>query len=607
MKRLSDSNRQIVGIARATLALIVCLGIFIAPAGVVPVQAAGTLTVTILAGDNLVVDSNVLSPSTYAPSVATVAGKFCNTGDVDLPGVQGFIGDYSGNTPGTYPARSTADGTFQSQHPLLVQGGGSYSYTHVGGQAGHADATRFIGTLAPGACKVEYWHFVYPRRENPDNTGPDPVWGLTRDPSDDLWLNFDIWGTSIEGSGNNATKKMTMRNEISAMANKIKPNPSGHWFNTDSTTVPPGETITSNGILYDLGVPNKGFDNDGNFTYDFNAWMQPFGAPSFDPSCFRLIRTSTTITVSRSGGNPTMIITATDQIYFTNLPEDNNGAIGNVAYTFLSLGGPCSLALSPYQEVASGADNEKFNGDYGTGIPPVTSSTVEVSASKLDSPDPVAVGNDITYQIPFTNTGTAAAGRPDYGVPVVISDTIPTGTQYVAGSAAASNTPNGGYDIRFSTNGGTTWSMTEPAPASVTTIQWWLKTQLAASASGKVQFQVTVPGGYTGNPLLPNTACLSFGGGACFANPSATTLVEGSNSVSGQVWKDENRNATKDDGANMGIGAITLKLYYDAGTIGVLDAADTLIKTTESAATPDGTYSFSGLPDGGRPHAMLGC
>jgi len=56
------------------------------------------------------------------------------------------------------------------------------------------------------------------------------VWGSSVKPDDDLYLYFDIWGSANDGSGTiyaDDTRKMTMRNEISAMANKIKPNPNG--------------------------------------------------------------------------------------------------------------------------------------------------------------------------------------------------------------------------------------------------------------------------------------------------------------------------------------------------------------------------------------------
>ena len=242
------------------------------------------------------------------------------------------------------------------------------------------------------------------------NAGNQPTWGQTRLTSDDLSLGLDIWASGQGVLTANVHQTMTVRNEISAMANKIKPNPDGAWFNTNTNVVEAGDVITSNGILYELGVVNQGFDNDGNFTPDFNAWVQPIGDPSYDPSCFRLIRVSGVITVSRGGGNPDTIIPFTDQMYFTNLPSDNNGVRGLVFYTFQALGGVCATSLSPYQEVASGSNNEKFNGDYGTGIPPVVSSAPDVAVDKTGNVTTTA-GGRITYTIAFNNiNGTQAAG-----------------------------------------------------------------------------------------------------------------------------------------------------------------------------------------------------
>ena len=41
----------------------------------------------------------------------------------------------------------------------------------------------------------------------------------------------------------------------------------------------------------------------------------------------------------------------------------------------------------------------------------------------------------VTYDMTVTNNGTTPLGMNQYGVPVVISDAIPTGTTYVAGTA----------------------------------------------------------------------------------------------------------------------------------------------------------------------------
>lgn len=96
-----------------------------------------------MAGYNLVVDSNVQSPSTFGPSAATVAGKVCNTSADPINNVMLNIGDYAHLTPGIYPARNSADAAFQAEHPALANSG-SYAYTHEGGRAGLSDATRPI-------------------------------------------------------------------------------------------------------------------------------------------------------------------------------------------------------------------------------------------------------------------------------------------------------------------------------------------------------------------------------------------------------------------------------------------------------------------------------
>jgi hypothetical protein len=162
-------------------------------------------------------------------------GRLCNTTGGTVTNVYGSIGTFGTNTPGVYPARATdAGGPFDTQYPHLAGTPGQYSFTHVGGQLGISDASRFLGNLAPGECKVQYWHFTYPRRSNlvasNDNAGPNAIWGSTNVKTDDLSLQFDVWARDQTNTNNgNASWTMTMRNEISAMANKIKPNPNRGW------------------------------------------------------------------------------------------------------------------------------------------------------------------------------------------------------------------------------------------------------------------------------------------------------------------------------------------------------------------------------------------
>ncbi len=596
-------------------------------------RATAELTVSIDTAYNLVVDSNVTSPSTYAPRVATVYGTFCNDGDTSLSNVYGYIGNYDGGnnpTPGLYPARNSADVNFSNEYPWAANTG-NYAFTHIGGTA---DASRHIGDLDPGECKVQYWHFTYPACANtaagaavapPCSTTPS--WGDSVKPEDDLWLEFDVWATGIDtGSdtprNDNARWRMTLRNEISAMANKIKPNPDGRWFNTDTSIIVPGQVITTNGILYTLGNVRQGFDNDENFTPDYNAWLQPFGDPSYDPSCFRLIRTSTVLTVSRSAGQPDLILNVDDlnphptyggPLYFTNLPPDNNGVDGEVRYTFLALNGPCSVPISPYQEVASGSDNEKFNGDYGTGIPTIQSSAPEVTISKT-GPDTVGENVQFTYSIPFENTSdTYSAGLTlnsgGVNMPLVIREEVPDGLQYEASSAATGNTnptdcTSDCYTIRYSTDSGATWSTTDPGnpisthPDNIVKIEWWLTNPLPTNGTGVVTFQARVPTGYIaggGDPFIVNEACANFGAGTDFACATDVTMVTGNNSVGDYVWADDNANGLQ-DGGETGIADITVWLYWDVNGDGLLDDGDLLI--AEDVTDVNGTYGFADLPDG---------
>ncbi len=568
-------------------------------------RAAGTLTVEIITGYNLVVDSNVSSPSTYGPSVATVAGKFCNAGGGDLHDVQAHIGDYASGTPGIYPVRSSTE--FTTAHPALINTG-DYSFSHLGGVLGTADATRYIGTLADGECVYQYWHFVYPRcsySEEPPCSDV-PTWGDSVKPEDDLWLTFDIWGTSANELPVSDTRRMTMRNEISAMANKIEPNPDGYWINTNSDIIKPGETITSNGILYEFGNINQGFDNDGDLVPDYNAWAQPIGDTGYDPSCFRLIRTSGVLTVSRSA-KPDMIIPFTDQLYFSNLPDDNTGVIGNVYYTFMALNGPCVSAMTPYQEVASGYDNEKFNADYGLGIPPLVSEGPAVSLDKTGNVAITTEGQPVTYTLSFTNAPDGeSAGLPLYNMPLVLSDTIPPSTTYRAGSAdfILGAWAVNGATILYSTDNAATWTITEPVPAGeVTHIQWWLNDSMPAGESGEASFSVQVDAVYApvggSSAYVENCSDLRFDGAAPFAEACDTILISGDNSIGDYVWQDDNSNGVQDDGGTTGINGVAVSLYLDRNGDGLLDADDLFVDNVSTfTSIENGYYTFTNLPDG---------
>ncbi len=578
---------------------------------------AGNLRIELIAGYNFVVRSNIESQPGTSPRSAYLAAKFWNDGTEPLTNVVAHIGDFDygiNPTPGIYPLSDT------NNHPNLVGPiGGSFALTHEGGLMGAADATRYLGKIKPGESVAVYWLVSYPLVDENGNA----VHGPSVKPDDDLSLRFDVWGEAYDQGTlytANTSREVYMRRMLQAQANKIFPNNANKvpqeyldllqiyaptWTNSVNDGSP-GTSFTTEGYWYDLGNINQGFDNTGDLVPDYNAWMQPVGDPSiFDPSCFRLVGTKTLLVIKRSGGEPDLVIIAEDQLYFSNLPPDNTGGIGLVIYEFMPLRSGCTSQMTPYQAVASGKDNEKFNGDYGAMLGEGLFSTPSsATINKEVDQETAGAGSNLLYTITFTNSGIVAVGQPEVGLPLVVGDSIPEGAVYVAGTAAANNLlPDGvaEYLIFYSTNNGTSWLITEPSPASnVTDIQWWLSDELPTNTYGAVTFEVTVVS-EDPPPIIHNVAGLSFGNTVPFAEDDAVTLILGDYLISGTVFADTGdgdgvAGNGEQDGEEPGISNIAVRLYYDVSGNGVLDGNAILFATVET--DEDGNYAFTGLPDG---------
>ena len=572
------------------------------------------LRVEISAAPNFVVDSNVGTPASYAPRAAYIGATFYNDGTNSLTDVFANIGKYNGgvgSTPGVYDAKvnpNTAGTTLT----------GTFALTHEGGSGGVADATRYLGTLTPGQSVTVYWLVSYPVMDQ--SPTPKPVFGSNSTSDDDLSLNYDVWASAVRAGSPltaNQQKTATLRSEISAMANKIFPNSANKvpveyqellqkyapQWDTAKADGSPGTSITMEGVWYDMGVVNGGYDANGDLVPDNDLWMQPVGDASlFDAGCMRLSQTFTLLIVKlKTGGD--LVLTDTDKLYYTDLPE-NNGVVGYVRYDFLPLSAPCSMQLTPYQEAASGKNNEKFNGDYGSGgVPPVSTTTSAVTMAKSSSLSVADPGQTNFYAIAYTNSGTNTLGDPLGGMPLVISDRIPTGVTYVAGSAAISNVPAGAtnYTILYSVNGGSTWTNGEPAAATnVTDLQWWLNDVLATGATGVVRFQARVRSPYNFSPVIINTGKLSFGSSAAFLESSVSTRVTGTNQLGDTVYLDNGAGGGYfgnkiQEGGEQGISNVLVSLYWDANTNGIQDVGDVLLRTASTAT--NGYYMFTNLPD----------
>ncbi len=137
---------------------------------------------------------------------------------------------------------------------------------------------------------------------------------------------------------------------------------------------------------------------------------------------------------------------------------------------------------------------------------PALAATADVSVSKVDSPDPVVAGSNITYTITVTNTGPDAASN------VSFADTTPAGTTFVLVTPGASWTcpplPVGGT--------GTQTCFNPSVPVGTSTITLVLNVS-AATPNGTI---------------ITNTASVASTDDAVIANNSAsatTTVSAGAN------------------------------------------------------------------------------
>jgi uncharacterized repeat protein (TIGR01451 family) len=616
-----------------------------------PGWAMAALTVSDLTAPNIVGDSNVGS-TLQGPQAFTIGSKFCNTGTTALNNVFAYIGD--GTTPGTFVGTICPAG---GGAPQTSCGSGGSLYTSPAGglklamtDTDASDATRYVGSLAAGACKTVYWQVKYPTL----GANSVPVWGKGSGPGnelDDLRLNFTTWGTALDNT--NATLSATLsefvivRNEISASANKLLPQGGTVTTSPASGSVGPGEVITVTFSNVDFGSLGAGFDVLNNTTgantasgdgiADNDFWFQPIGeadmggttssnTANWDPHKFRLSKVKVRLRANGGGNCPNVRVPTTNKIPSVPDPLDPDGDgwiedkwhfynmtntygdcswTGDYSYTLIALGTTGNVTLSPYQEAASGSDNEKYNGDYcgdnpgnnttlckvltsaGTGNPTLAKAVDKASAVS---------GSNLSYTLTYGNTSANIVGQPDSGLPVSIRDAIPANTTYVAGSAncpAPASPPVVGATapyctLFYSTNNGSTWTLTEPSAASVTNLRWDLTYPIPASVGtsyGTVGFQVTTSAVYSGSTC--NIGQVEIADGSVLNQSQVCTTLGTGAALGDKAWVDSNGNGIQ-DGGETGLNGVTVNLRK---------ASDNSLVGTATTAG-GGLYSFSGLaPD----------
>jgi uncharacterized repeat protein (TIGR01451 family) len=153
--------------------------------------------------------------------------------------------------------------------------------------------------------------------------------------------------------------------------------------------------------------------------------------------------------------------------------------------------------------------------------------SADVSVTKTDSPDPVVVGNNITYTITVTNNGASDAQT------LSLSDAVPANTTLVSVT-----TPSG-------------WSRTDAVPAGGTGTLTFTRATQAASASSIFTVVVNVNAGTANGTTITNTANVS----SATTDPTpgnnsaiATTLVQSNADVA--ISKTRSPNTASIDAGN---------------------------------------------------------
>ena len=416
------------------------------------------LTVEIISAPFAVTDSN--KPGVEGPRVATLGARVVNSSGVIVPNVSVRIGN--GVTPGVF---------------ATVSGGGL-------GMLDAKDSTHFLNDMGAGAKATNYWPVTYPA-------------------TFDVTYPYTVWATTPSGCSASATSNITTQSEISASANKMLPK--GAILQVYPSQVTPGGLINVQITGFELGTIGQG----PKPLSPQDAWLQPIGNRTFDPTCMRLVKSE--VKLNSISSTPFV-----DQLYFSGLKGYRSNSGDYVRYTFLSLR-DCSTTIRPYQEAASGTQ-EKYNDDFSAAtslINLTTQGKTELVVNVESDLPTINAGQPLRVSIDFYSTGSQI-GYPGNGSPVVIEASIPKQTCYISGSA----TKSVDADLEFSTDGGLTWVTTEPADAcTITNLRWILK-EPVSTTKGLVTYRVRTVDSYDGSPI---TAVAS--GGIYSAAPLTSSSV----------------------------------------------------------------------------------
>ncbi len=223
--------------------------------------------------------------------------------------------------------------------------------------------------------------------------------------------------------------------------------------------------------------------------------------------------------------------------------------------------------------------------DVGTGVPPLPLFSAGKNGTLFTDNDGdgfVSPGDVLLYTIAISNISRAPV--PD----ILLQDTLPAGTTYVANSTFFENAA--AVVSQISDDGVGTAFPLDGAGVILDNV-----VALPVGGSYEVTFKVTIDAFAN---LPPNTdsllnVCSATAVGITVNCPDLTPLF---GRIGDFVWLDVDGDGIQDGGPEVGIGGVTVNLYVDLNGNGLIDGGDSVIAT--QITNGSGGYLFTGVPAG---------
>jgi uncharacterized repeat protein (TIGR01451 family) len=371
-------------------------------------------------------------------------------GDPDLL----LLGDFNSYAMEDPVTTLTAGGFTDLETALL--GPAAYSYL-FDGQLGHLDYAFSSTSLTPQVTGVAAWHI------NADEVPLFDYNDEVRDSPGEATFEEKPDGSAL------VPPRVVFQPGSPYRAADHDPVLVGLFQNADlaiTKTDSPDPVTAGTNLTYTITVNNNGPDVASNA-----SWSDTLPAGTAFVSLPAVAGWSCTTPAVGSGGTVTC--------------SNASFAVGSAVFTL-------TVAVDP--SVASGtilSNTAAVTSDTGESSPGNESATAtttvaasaDLAVTKIDTPDPVTAGTNLTYTITVTNNG------PSNAASVALSDTLPAGTTFVS----------------LSSPGG--WSCTTPAVGA----GGMVSCSIASLTSGSAAFTLTVAVGASvaDGTVLSNTAAVS--------------------------------------------------------------------------------------------------